>query len=114
MFFHNCSSIGSFCSIAADVKIGLVNHKLDTIGTSPYFYATRKGWVKETTIYSITAVEIGADVLISSNVLIVEGIKIGVGAVIGAGSVVTKDVPPFAIVVGAPARVIKYRFSQEK
>lgn len=57
-------------------------------------------------------VEIGNDVWIGDNVVILKG-KIGDGAVIGAGAVVTRDVPPYAIVAGNPARVIKYRFDDE-
>lgn len=56
---------------------------------------------------------IGNDVWIGSHALILGGVKIGDGAVIGAGAVVTKDVPPYAVVGGVPARIIKYRFSQE-
>lgn len=57
-------------------------------------------------------INIGNDVWIASNVLMVSGVKIGNGAVIGAGAVVTKDVPPYAIVAGNPAQVIRYRFSE--
>lgn len=53
------------------------------------------------------------DVWIGSNVVVLNGLHIGTGAIIGAGAVVTKDVPPYAIVVGNPARIIKYRFDKE-
>ena len=57
--------------------------------------------------------EIGNDVWIAANVVITEGLKIGDGAVIGAGAVVTHDIPPYAIVGGVPAKVIRYRFTKE-
>jgi tetrahydrodipicolinate N-succinyltransferase len=59
-------------------------------------------------------VEIGNDVWIGNNVLIMDGVKIGDGAIIGAGAVVIKDVPPYAIVGGVPARLIRYRFNEEQ
>ncbi|HEY1040735.1 MAG TPA: CatB-related O-acetyltransferase, partial [Bacteroidia bacterium] len=110
-----CKSIGKYTSISYDVKIGLVAHPLDYISTSPVFYAKRRGWVKEN-LYDETKVghtEIGNDVLISANVTILAGVKIGNGAVIGAGSFINKDVPPYAIVAGTPAKLIRYRFSEE-
>ena len=58
-------------------------------------------------------VVIGNNVLISLNVIILSGVHIGDGAVIGAGAIVTKDVPPYSVVVGNPAHVIKYRFSED-
>lgn len=110
-----CSRIGRFTSISFDVKIGLVGHPLNYISTSPVFYAKRRGWLDKN-LYDETTqgtVEIGNDVLISANVMILAGVKIGNGAVIGAGSFVNKDVPPYAIVVGSPAKVIKYRFDDD-
>lgn len=109
-----CRSIGSFCSISHNVKIGLGNHALDHVGTSPVFYSQRKGWVSRDTFSEDAEglCEIGHDVLISAGVIIIRGIKIGHGAVIGAGTVVTKDVPPYAIVAGSPAKVIRYRFDE--
>lgn len=110
-----CSSIGQFTSISFDVKIGLIAHPLNYISTSPIFYAKRRGWVNENS-YNETnqgLAEIGNDVLISANVTILAGIKIGDGAVIGAGAFVNRDIPPYAIVIGSPARVIKYRFNDD-
>jgi len=110
-----CANIGSFTSISHYVKIGLTNHALDHIGTSPLFYAKRRGWVEKDTFIEEDGIytEIGSDVLISANVMILKGVKIGHGAVIGAGTIVVKDVPPYAIVVGVPGKIVKYRFSEE-
>jgi serine acetyltransferase len=57
---------------------------------------------------------IGNDVYIGGNVMVLDGVKIGDGAVIGAGSVVSKDIPPYAVAVGAPIKIIRYRFSDEQ
>lgn len=110
-----CSSIGNFTSISLDVKIGLMAHPLDYISTSPVFYAKRRGWVVKSTFNETLQglTEIGHDVLISANVTILAGVKVGNGAVIGAGAFVNKDVPPYAVVVGTPARIVKYRFSED-
>jgi len=109
-----CKSIGSFTSISFGVKIGLRNHPLHIVSTSPIMYGTRRGWVKENKFDDLTKsmVEIGNDVLISANVVILEGVKIGDGAVIAAGAVVSADVEPYAIVGGVPAKLIRYRFEE--
>ena len=112
-YIENCQSIGSYCSISFDVKIGLKNHNLHTISTSPFFYKKSKGWVEKDNLHNRNPVIIENDVLISSNVLILEGVKIGNGSVVAAGSVVNKDVPPYSIVGGVPAKVIKYRFDEK-
>lgn len=59
-------------------------------------------------------IEIGSDVFIGANATVLENVKIGDGAVVGAGAVVTRDIPPFAIAVGVPAKVVKYRMTQEQ
>lgn len=110
-----CKKIGSFTSISFGVKIGLRNHPLSAISTSPVFYGSRRGWLTENR-FPVTdnlLVEIGHDVLISANVIILEGVKVGTGSVIAAGAVVNKDVEPYSIVGGVPAKLIRYRFEEE-
>lgn len=108
----NCDGIGRYVSISHDVKIGLENHKLDGIGTSPVFYSKQRGWVDRNYIERQVPVAVGDDVLISVNAMIMSGVKIGTGAVVGAGAFVNKDVPPYAIVAGIPAKIIRYRFDE--
>ena len=109
-------TIGSFCSIASYCAIGGGRHPLDAVSTSPVFYDGRNSMGKNFSNIpeeENQGVEIGNDVWIGEAVFINDGVKIGTGAVIGAHSVVTKDIPPYAIVAGAPARVLRYRFDEE-
>jgi acetyltransferase-like isoleucine patch superfamily enzyme len=114
-------SVGSFCSIAPGVVIlANADHPINLPSTFPFRSLLFPRWKSERAskdsnpdVVSRGAVEIGHDVWIGQNALILSGVNIGTGAVIGAGSVVTKDVPPYAIAVGNPARVIQYRFSPE-
>lgn len=64
-------------------------------------------------VLSKGAIEIGHDVWIGTNAIILSGVTIGTGAIVGAGSLVAKDVPPYAIVAGNPAKVLRFRFSDE-
>jgi len=112
------ASIGKFCSISQNVFIGLPEHNLYSLSTSPLFQTKQNAleisWVKEENSFKeYERVIIGNDVWVGMNVLIKGGLTIGDGAVIGAGSIVTKDVPPYAVVVGSPAKIIKYRFTYE-
>ena len=91
----------------------LANHLLDTFSTSPCsisIFSHEKGNLSG---YSKGDIIIKNDVWIGVNCTILDGITIGNGAVVAAGSIVTKDVPPYAIVGGNPAKIIKYRFSKE-
>lgn len=109
----NCS-VGSFCSIANNVVIGGAMHPITWVSTSPVFYNGRDSVRKKFSKFrrpEDKATFIGNDVWIGQNVIIKQGVRIGNGAVVGMGSVVTKDVLPYAIVAGNPAKVIKYRFS---
>lgn len=112
---HSCD-IGSFCSIANGFVAGGAKHPLDWVSTSPVFYNVRGGTgnhLGNLEIEPIKRTIIGNDVWIGNRVTIIQGVTIGTGAVIGAGAIVTKDVPPYAVVAGCPAKVIKYRFNSE-
>lgn len=133
-YINKCTSlsfvkIGRFCSIADSVCTSLGNHPINYVSTHPsFYYNTEKqiGWTlykgeplfKE--IYkfpkgeNLYQVVIGNDVWIGSHVLIMGGIKIGDGAIIAAGAVVTKDVEPYSVVGGVPAKLIKMRFPEEQ
>lgn len=107
------STIGKFCSIARNCNIGGPAHKLDNVSTSPLFTTGRNIFKKNfASINFVPEKEtiIENDVWIGARAIILQGRIIGTGAVIGAGSIVTKNVPPYAIVAGNPAHIIKYRF----
>lgn len=110
------ATIGRFCSIAGNVKIGMASHTLSKISTSPIFTERNNGtghrWVQTDNVNPYLSVEIGNDVWIGERAMIMGGVKVGNGAVVAAGAVVTKDVPPYAIVGGVPAKIIKYRFPE--
>ena len=112
----NCK-IGRFCSISDQVCIGLSSHPMDWVSTSPAFHFGRGSIPKDLAAHNYDAdpplTVIGNDVWIGQSVLVKPGITIGDGAVVAMGSVVTKDVPPYAIVAGNPARIIRMRFPQE-
>ena len=111
------AKIGKFCSIAGECCVGMGTHPMNFISTSPIFISptnsTGYKWVDEHLFEEYKEVHIGNDVWIGSRALILGGVRIGDGAVVGAGAVVTKDVPPYAIVGGVPAKVIKYRFDED-
>lgn len=109
--------VGAFCSIASEVYIGLATHTIGNLSTSPIFTekmnATRHSWTECDHAINRLHTKIGNDVWIGFRALICGGVTIGNGAIIAAGAVVTKDVPPYAIVGGIPARIIRFRFSPD-
>ena len=112
------ADIGSFCSIGPGAKIGgLGKHPVDMISTHPIFYSTKmqsgitfsdKDYFDEQ-----PKTTVGHDVWVGANAIILDGVNIGNGAIVAAGAVVVKDVPAFSIVGGVPAKIIRYRFSDE-
>ena len=103
------AKIGRYASIADFVIIGPGEHSLEEISTSGHLAESSNNY-KDLTILPC---EIGPDVWIGVCSIIRRGVKIGVGAVVGANSFVSKDVPPFAVVAGCPAKIVKYRFNEE-
>lgn len=104
-------TIGNFCSIAPNVLFCLgADHRIDTISSFPYKV---KVLGEEYEAISKGDIVVADDVWIGYGTKIMSGVYIGQGAVIAAGAVVTKDIPPYAIAGGVPAKVIKYRFSEE-
>lgn len=110
------ADIGSFVSIANGVVIGGGRHPMDWVGMSPVFYEGRDSVVAKFSTHKrekVRRVRIGHDVWVGRSAIVLPGVEIGSGAVVGAGAVVTKDVPPYAIVAGNPARLVRYRFSDD-
>ena len=108
--------IGKFCSIGPNFFCGWGVHPIDGISTSPVFYSSKAKFTfsEEDKIEEHPQITIGNDVFIGANVTVLEGVTIGDGAVIGAGAVVSKDIPPYAVAVGSPIQIKKYRFSEEQ
>lgn len=108
-------SVGNFCSIANNVMIGLGQHPTNLISTNSIFYragitgkfSRNIDFEEEKTTY------IGNDVWIGNGALVMDGVHVGDGVIIAARAVVTKDIPPYAIVGGVPAKVLKFRFSED-
>lgn len=112
------TNIGKFCSIGPHFFCGYGIHPTNGLSTSPMFYSTKKqnGFTFSVVdkIEERKRINIGNDVFIGANVTVLDGVTIGHGAVIGAGAVVSKDIPAYAIAVGCPIKVIKYRFKKEQ
>lgn len=115
--FVSNTNIGRFCSIGPNFFCGWGIHPTDGISTSPMFYSTHKqnGMTlsKADKIDERKPIEIENDVFIGANVTILDGMRIGSGAVIGTGAVVSKEIPPYAIAVGSPIKITRYRFEKE-
>lgn len=113
------AEIGKFCSVGSEVRCGLGIHPTQIfVSTHPIFFSTKKQaqitFVKKDYIKEYKRIKIGNDVWIGNGAVIIDGVIIGNGAIIAAGSVVTKDVEPYSIVGGVPAKVIRYRFSEDQ
>jgi len=109
--------IGKFCQIAAGVEFVMngANHQMNAVSTFPFY--TLEGWEMKPPAASDMPFKgdtvIGNDVWIGQNATILPGVHIGDGAIIGANSVVASDIEPYSIVVGNPAKLIRYRFDGE-
>lgn len=122
---HTALRIGRYCSLSWGVDVIEGDHPMDWVTTSPVTHAP--GDIRGLSVYlndigaqeyqllpygpSAAPVTLGHDVWIGMKVLIKRGVRIGHGAIVGAGSLVTRDVPPYAVVAGTPARILRYRFT---
>jgi acetyltransferase-like isoleucine patch superfamily enzyme len=110
--------IGKFCSIGPNCLLGWGIHpSQDFVSTHPIFYSTKAQagitFADRDYFEERKPIKIGNDVFIGANVIVLDGVTIGDGAIIAAGAVVTKNVPPYSIYGGVPAKLIRYRFEQE-
>ena len=113
--------IGKFCAISHGVilipnngHIPPLEYREYRVSNYPVASLSRHGWLQK---YALTEkrnfIIIGNDVWIGANAIILPGVTVGDGAIIGAGAVVTRDVPPYAIMVGVPAKILKYRYTKD-
>jgi acetyltransferase-like isoleucine patch superfamily enzyme len=110
------ANIGCFTSIASHVVIGGARHPMEWVGMSPVFYEGRDSIRKKFSNHAPGVPKmttVGHDVWIGHSAIILSGVTIGDGSIVGAGSVVTKDVPPYAVVAGNPAKLVRSRFDEE-
>jgi acetyltransferase-like isoleucine patch superfamily enzyme len=113
----NNAIIGKFCSIGPGCRIGLPDHPTNMISTHPAFFSTRKQCGitfvdKDYFLETGKMIIIGNDVWIGAKVMIKGGVRVGDGAILGVGAIVVKDVEPYSIVGGVPAKHIRFRFSE--
>jgi hypothetical protein len=111
------SEIGKFCSIAAHSRLNPGNHPLERVAMHHFTYrsAAYEMGADDADFFAwrrAHRVVLGHDVWIGHGAVVLPGVTIGTGAVVGAGAVARREVPPFAIAVGVPARVLRYRFDE--
>lgn len=126
--YASCVSIGRYTSIGEAVQIGRASHPIDWVSTSPFFYLPTRlfdvgsrfdaseayaGYGAQTRAdvvpTSFKPIRIGNDVYVGHGAMIMPGVTVGDGAVVAANAVVTSDVPPYGIVAGNPARLVRFR-----
>jgi hypothetical protein len=107
-------SVGKFCSIAQGVVFVVGRHHLENVSTFPFKVFLLEGGKPEDEAVPPEFITIGNDVWIGSRAQIIASVTVGHGAVVAAGAVVVKDVPPYAVVAGVPAKIIKMRFDADK
>lgn len=107
------AEIGKYCSISWNVSMTGNYHEYKKVTVHPLAELKSFGFVEEDSEREVRRIKIGNDVWIGANASILPGVCIGDGSIIGMGGVLTKSIPPYAIAVGCPARVIGYRFSDE-
>lgn len=111
------AEIGAFCSLGANIVIGGASHTIEWVSTSPVFNENKDHLPKKFSNHKFSLESktvVGNDVWIGNNVMIKANVKISDGAVLGMGSIVTKDVGPYEIWAGNPAKLIKKRFEDDK
>jgi acetyltransferase-like isoleucine patch superfamily enzyme len=113
-----CCTIGAFCSFGPEVLAGLGKHpSRDFVSTHPAFFSQSNicdcRLTSRQKFEEFEPITIGSDVWVGARVIISDGVTIGHGAIVGAAAVVTRDVEPYSIVGGVPARVIRKRFADE-
>jgi acetyltransferase-like isoleucine patch superfamily enzyme len=110
--------VGSFCSLAQGVRLGGSNHPVEEVSTHPFHYMRNRGLIDHDDRALIERmnppVVVEDDVWVGVDAIVLPGVTVGRGAVVGAGSVVTRDVDPYTIVAGAPARVLRKRFGDDQ
>lgn len=128
-YYFGCT-IGRYCSFGENIQVGRQAHPMHYVSTSPFFYLpfenilnqevpenvsldVRKDFIRSSQPTTVKLTTIENDVWIGHGAFILPGVTIGTGAVVAACAVVTKDVPPYAMVAGNPARIKKYRFSEK-